>query len=310
MQVFDTSSKWDVFDKEIIVGFKRKFEISREDSKSFKYLGLNINQKDDFVMFDQNNYVKSLTEIPISKERRTQKFSLLGTEETTKLRALIGQMSWVGCQTRPDLLFEISELAGVINKARVEHLILANKLLKRLKMNAAQLSIPRLPDLATQCNFIVYHDASYANLHDGGSQGSYIILLTDNNYKKFAPISWQSKRIKRVVKSTLAAETLSLVEAAEAAFWIQNLYNEITNNKGCSIECRTDSQSLYNAVKSSTPITDRRLRVDMAILREMLAKEEINKILWLPSANQIADPMTKKGGCTEKLLEVIMNNTI
>ena len=44
---------------------------------------------------------------------------------------------------------------------------------------------------------------------------------------KYAPIHWQSKKIKRVVKSTIAAETLELLEAAEHCFFIRTVLCEI-----------------------------------------------------------------------------------
>ena len=46
--------------------------------------------------------------------------------------------------------------------------------------------------------------------------------------KKFVPISWKSKKIQRVVKSTLAAETLALVEALETCFMIRAIMLEYT----------------------------------------------------------------------------------
>ena len=42
-------------------------------------------------------------------------------------------------------------------------------------------------------------------------------------------LMWQSKRLKRVLKNAMAAETLIQVEAAEAGFWISNIITEIYN---------------------------------------------------------------------------------
>ena len=71
-------------------------------------------------------------------------------------------------------------------------------------------------------------------------------------------LMWQSKRLKRVVKSAMAAETLIQVEAAEAGFWISNINTEIYNLKQkVPAECRTDSCQLYNAVHSIRAITDK-----------------------------------------------------
>ena len=299
----------DLFKRSIIAGFKEAFEIGKESSLTFQYLGLKINQSTDKIVIDQNNYAQSLCGILVSKERSTQKHLPLGVEEKKKLRTLIGQLSWVGTQTRPDILFECSELASSLKDAKVEHLVKANKLLKRLQQSDSHVVVSKLQDMKTW-HFVTYHDASFANLDDGGSQGAYVIFLTDETNDLVVPIAWQSKRIKRVVKSTLAAETLSLVEGAEASFWMKSVLNELTGNTDFDIECRSDSQSLCNAVRTSTAIADKRLRVDIAILREMLLNGELRKVVWVPTTEQLADCMTKKGRSSSNLLQVFSSNKL
>ena len=81
---------------------------------------------------------------------------------------------------------------------------------------------------------------------------------------------WQSKRLKCVVKSAMAAETLIQVEAAEAGFWISNIITEIYNlTQHVPVECRTDS----DAVHSIRAITDKQLRIDIALLQKMLLRK-------------------------------------
>ena len=50
----------------------------------------------------------------------------------------------------------------------------------------------------------------------GSSVGGHFILLVGRN-KRSVVIAWSCSKIKRVVKSTLAAEMLSLSEALEHA---------------------------------------------------------------------------------------------
>ena len=104
-----------------------------------------------------------------------------------------------------------------IKNARVSDLLHANKLLLRMKSD--QVSI-KLFDIGNteEMKLIAYHEASFANLQDRGSQGGIIIFVTDQNECKASPIAWQSRKLKRVVKRTLAAETLFQVEASEACF--------------------------------------------------------------------------------------------
>ena len=91
----------------------------------------------------------------------------------------------------------------------------------------------------------------------------------------FSPIAWQSKRIKDFVKSLLKTET-SLVETVETCFWLAKIIDEIVGyrEQTTQIKCYSDSQSLCNAVHYMASL-NKRLRVDTAILHEMMQREEI-----------------------------------
>ena len=112
-------------------------------------------------------------------------------------------------------------------------------------------------------------------------------------------IAWQSKRIRRVVKSTLAAETFAMVNLAEANIFYRKFLLEILllsfNCSNIKIFCKTDNSCLYDSVHSSTQILDKRLLIEMGILREMIKKKEIAEISWSPNDVQIVDSLTKKG---------------
>ncbi|XP_066911985.1 uncharacterized protein [Clytia hemisphaerica] len=296
------------FVQKVIQPFKQTFEIGTEETGSFKYLGLNITQTKNGIQIEQTRYCQSIKPIPVSKERKTQRNLPLGSGETKQLRMLVGQMNWAATQTRPDILFDCCELASKMKNATVADILDANKVLKKLQ-NDVMIKLPPLKDI-NHLKFVVHSDASYANLNDGGSQGGYIILLSDDISKKLSPIAWQSKRIKRVVKSTLAAEMLALVEAAESCYWLQSILNEVLGTEGCRIECYIDSQSLYNAANSTTSLSDKRLRVDVAIIREMLQNNEISKLVWVPSKSQLADCLTKKGANTSSIVNVLTTNQL
>ena len=48
---------------------------------------------------------------------------------------------------------------------------------------------------------------------------------------------WQSKHIRCMVKSTIAAENFALVDAAEASCWLSNLISELLSyNKDVKLQ--------------------------------------------------------------------------
>ena len=98
------------------------------------------------------------------------------------------------------------------------------------------------PMMDLTAKIAVHSDASYANLPCGGSQGGYIIFVCDD-MGVCAPISWASKKVKRVARSTLAAEALCAVDALDAAYLIGSIYREtMSETAGREIHLFTDIQ--------------------------------------------------------------------
>ena len=100
-----------------------------------------------------------------------------------------------------------------------------NKNIVKAKKEKSRICIPNLGNLS-ELSIIAYSDASFANLEDGGSQGGYIIFVVGSNGNYF-PLHWQSKRIRRIVKSTQAAEALAMVDLVEACMYYQTFLCEI-----------------------------------------------------------------------------------
>ena len=174
----------------------------------------------------------------------------------------------------------------------MKHLLKANKVIKHCKSNNIALSFPKLnlQDLTVRC----YSDASFGKLIDGGSQGGMFIELMSNNQS--CPIWWASKKIKRVVNNVMSAETLALKEAIDTGYNIQSLLNEIlyNNQPKVSLEAITDSRSLFEASFSKKSVEDKRLRIDLAVIREYIINNEC-KLRWVRSEKQLADILTKDG---------------
>ena len=171
------------------------------------------------------NLLMKLKKIEITGDRSKQKHLDLSEEELKSFRALIGQLLWASNQTHPDISFNLSELRNSVNHATVEHILSANRVLKNAQNKLATLTFPYMENLM-QCKLVAYSYASYNNLENGSSQGGFCIFLK-NSYGNLSLIMWQSKKIHRMVKSTMAAETLALVDAAEASCWLSNLISEL-----------------------------------------------------------------------------------
>lgn len=295
----------EIFQSRVIDRLRHVFAVKTEETAEFQYIGLDIKKNNENIKLGQNEYVKKLKYILVEADRNLK--DTISTTEITEIRQVIGQLNWLATQTRPDLSYDVSELSSILKQQNVECIKQANRVVKKAKKEKSQIDIPDLGNLK-HLKIVAYSDASFANLTDGGSQGGYILFLVGNN-NKYMTIAWQSKLIRRVVKSTLAAETLAMVDMSEACLFYRKLLLELLQLKdeteNIKIICKTDNSCLYDSVHSSTQILDKRLRIEMAILREMLDRKEIAEFSWIPTDEQVADSLTKKGVPSFKILGFI-----
>ena len=108
-----------------------------------------------------------------------------------------------------------------------------------------------------------------------------------------------------VVLRKLAAETLALVQAVDISYYLSHILSEIMLCKRIDINCYIDNKSLWENVHSTKSVSEKRLRIDLACLKQMLEKRELSTIKWVNSSNQLSDCFTKRGVCTRKLLETL-----
>jgi len=187
-----------------------------------------------------------------------------------------------------------------MTNGKVKDLSRANKVIKQLKSDDVKIFFHDLKEIQ---ELVCYSDASYASLPGGASQGAYILFLKGSN-GKYVPIAWKSNKIRRTVKSTLAAESLAMQEGADHSYVIMALVKEITGRE-LILTMRTDSDSLQKNLRTTNKLTEKRLNMDLMVIREMVERKEIHNIEWVPTDVQLADCMTKKGADKKKLLQAL-----
>ena len=115
------------------------------------------------------------------------------------------------------------------------------------------------------------------------AQAGYLLCMSDNLVlEKTTPaavMEWKSHRIKRSVRSTLAAETNAMEAACDAAYYngifisecLDSAYRASKSPDHCLIAVKpiTDCRSLYDALRKQVfSTTERRVMVDLASIRE------------------------------------------
>ena len=106
---------------------------------------------------------------------------------------------------------------------------------------------------------VVYGDDSHGALPSSASQGTNIVFLTGNG--RSAPVTWQSKKLDQVTRSSLASEVMSVADEADSGFMMASIAKELYGmEKLPVIELCTDSKSLKEYLGTKKVIQDPCLR--------------------------------------------------
>eukprot|EP00971_Amphidinium_carterae_P266472 5286077-Amphidinium_carterae.1 len=129
-------------------------------------------------------------------------------------------------------------------------------------------------------------DSAHANVGEEkvSSQAGYVIGVRTGNH--FHPLDVTSFKIKRVCRSTLAAECNALCEASEALHYAHSVLSlfvvvrSVMVNHQESCHCvGTDAKSLHDVVRrEGSSVADKRLRILVAQLREMRSDSSVQFI--------------------------------
>ncbi len=212
-------------------------------------------------------------------------------------------------QGRPDIAYDSCFISNSLKTGDHKVFGYANKITRKIHNQAVTLHFPHNFHFGS-CFIATFCDASFCNLPNCGSQGGYISLIVDEN-GVFSPIAWQSRKIRRVVKSTIGAECLATVEAAEFTIFVATMIKNILHSSpNIDTFLYSDNRNLVNAVYSSTNLEDKRLVLDISILRDLIERRELTELKWVATDLQLADVFTKQGASCKLLLNVLNNHAL
>lgn len=288
---------------------EQRFKFGAFDRGEFVYTGIRFRQWDDgSIEYDQRAYIEKIKPIPIPKERRLQLQAEVTPSERTQYRSLVGALQYAAVHTRPDLAAKISELQTRSTKCKVEDLGSANKVLAEAKEFPVSLMV--LPIEPAQVSFAAFSDASFSAIKENAAhQGTLIFATTpellDNKKAVVAPVAWTSKRVDRVVRSTLGAEAAALSNSVDRLLWIRLLWCWLRNpqgqwtspekvlvgeNPGALV---TDCRSAYDLLtRTAVPqCSEHRTTIECLLIRERM-RENV-KVRWVASQAMLSDCLTK-----------------
>ena len=293
------------FEEKVMKKLCSRFLAGKQKEQKFSYVGYQITQLSTGILLDQNAYVESIDIKNQSAERESQKEDNLTTGEMTDYRAMVGSLNWIVQGSRPDLAFIMTDLSTKFQKGKVADYAVAKKVLVKAKTAKCEVFFPNLGN-PERWTLVVSADASLNNLNCGVDSCMGYIALLVNDAQMCSPLSWRSGKIKRVVRSTIAAEALALIEGLEDGLYIQHAIKELLDMT-VPIIGFSDHRGLNEAVRSTKLTDDRRLRIDISAIKEMLKDGIVKEIRFCSSDEQLADSLTKKTSDNKRLLHCLQN---
>ena len=288
--------------------------------RKFTFTGIALEQLPDFsVSCSQEDYVRQIPAIDIGRTRRIQPDSPVSESELSKLRGLVGSLQYAVTHTRPDIASKLGEVQTQISGATVNTLILANKVLRECQeQSQVKICFRHIP--IDDVTHISFGDAKQLSSFQGS-----IIFATNSKMEKneqapVSPRTWSSKKIARVVRSTLSAEAFSMSRSVDKLGWMRLLWGVVIQD---GFEWRDPPKS-FKTLPRATIVTDCKSLFDLVTRCAMPSCEEYRTTLevllikercsehcsfrWIPTALQLADPLTKPMDAS--LLRVVLSSGV
>ena len=108
--------------------------MGKTEQKVFKYVGFDIEQKEDGIRVSMKSYAEEKIDIfDVNPGRAMRQEDDLTEEEKSQLRKTAGRIGWLGRGARPDLVFAQVEMSTRFLNRKVKDLVRASKLTRKVK---------------------------------------------------------------------------------------------------------------------------------------------------------------------------------
>ena len=241
--------------KRVMTAVRKELDFGTWDTGNFWFKGRQISQMPNGdIVFDMEQFKHELEQIEVSKADKTKPERQLNTKEHTQFRGGVGSLGWLVDHCCPQLLFQLTELRRKQSSPTVQDLLRLNKVIRTAKVIETKIRVRSNP--VEHLRFIVIHDAAHANLEAGASQQGHLILAVHATVLQIVAVpvsvlSWQSKTIKRVVRSSLAAEASNMSTCQEHLDLMRTMWEQMT----CS-EFVLENYEQFMKARPSILVTD------------------------------------------------------
>ena len=318
---------------------QERYSFGKVSCNTFAYCGREVVKDNKGVTVTCPHLTDRIRPIYLQPEQKKRANEMVDEKMRTQLRSVIGSLAWLARVCRPDLAYAVCRLQSSVHAATYSDIKFSKQIVQIAKQSKDKGVTYPLKALDFEKLMVVaIQDASHAADYDTSgsgaklghrSQSGRLLCIADEEFKNSGKghmylIEWHSTVLKRVCRSTLQAETLSLLAGSEEAEhlrcilysfkepnihapqWMVRVQDKIL------VDWYTDCRSLSDHANQSGlhVVTDKRLAIDLSGIRQMvwrsLGEEHGDPLLtdrvpadatttlkWTSTDRMLADPLTK-----------------
>ena len=281
----------------------KRFPVDEWEENQFEYVGCEYKVDGDEIFINQSVYTQTRVD-RITIPSGLDDDEPAGPDLVNSHRSVVGCLSWLAKQTRPDLQFSVSQAQRVQGKPTIGDIKEVNKLVELARKHFQRgITLKKIPE--DKLSVFAFHDAAWGNVAaddskvldpewDGeftmGSQLGSLVMVghkdcLSNEEGACSFVDWKSKASTRVCRSTFAGETMACGDALESALYLRGLLASFLTGKIVEeraggalvpIHLFTDCKSLYDHLHKDgvpRPPSEKRLAIELAAIRQTLAVE-------------------------------------
>ena len=316
------------------------YNFGKLEQDNFRYCGRDIKRDSHHIHVTCSSLIDRVRPIYLTSEQKKHRADRVPDHVKGQLRSVIGSLAWLARVCRPDLAYAISKLQSAVHEATFDDVIFANSIVSLARRTKDEgISYPIGVFKFEDAMVVALQDASHASDFDVSksgkklgfrSQSGRLLCLAPKTFDgslkgNLLILEWHSTTIRRVCRSTVQAETLSLLQGAEEADHLRFVLHGLTHLHGRSqsewlaeaqdrisvlwiTDCKSVEQHVNQPGMSS--VADKRLAIDLCGLRQSvwrqlgeeygdplildhLPSDRTTKLIWTSTDRMIADSLTK-----------------
>ena len=251
-----------------------------------------------------DKYATNLQKMPYKPE---QADDMLSPEEKKQMASILGQLNWMGRQGRYDLSFGVSHVQQLMATGKKTAIEWLNKVVYRAQQETCQ-KVPKLEGSWDDMIVLSASDAAFGAQPGGHSQGGLVIAIAEKKILEgegqLCILEAASMKIQRVVRCSMSAEISMASTAFEHGDFVRAALSEILCKDFRLADWKMwsskwphylviDAKTGYDVLNNDSQTSDRKIQIDLAVLKQALLNGQSNFVKWVPGRHMIADGMTK-----------------